>query len=86
MAANAISLMPVRGGWAVTLTDRRELARFTGPGAKRKVLGYIAVNDSPPRRPRLDHVRRFRDQLGSNCGGAGPTGGRQPMDRRTRCS
>jgi len=31
-------------GWAVTLTDGRELARFTGLGAKRRALRYLAAN------------------------------------------
>jgi len=31
-------------GWAVTLTDGRELARFTGFGAKRRMLRYLTVS------------------------------------------
>lgn len=44
MNAAALALRPVPGGWAVTLTDGRELARFTGPCAwwrARRHLGRI---------------------------------------------
>jgi hypothetical protein len=41
---NAFSLMlkHIRNGWAVTLSDGRELVRFTGFGAKRRALRYVA--------------------------------------------
>jgi hypothetical protein len=42
MNAVALILKPIGHGWAVALTDGRELARFTGLGAKRKALRYIA--------------------------------------------
>jgi hypothetical protein len=38
----AIMLSPVPFGWAVTLSDGRELARFTGPFAKRRALNFLA--------------------------------------------
>ena len=42
MNAVAVILRQVDHGWAVALTDGRELARFTGPGAKRRATRYIA--------------------------------------------
>jgi hypothetical protein len=41
MNTHAILLKPIRHGWAVTVTDGRELARFTGPGAKQRALRFI---------------------------------------------
>jgi hypothetical protein len=37
----AISLRPIFAGWAVCLTDGRELARFLGPGARARALRYL---------------------------------------------
>jgi hypothetical protein len=42
MSALAVMLRPIESGWAVTLTDGRELARFTGFGAKARALCYMA--------------------------------------------
>jgi hypothetical protein len=42
MNALAIMLQRIDRGWAVMLTDGRELARFTGLGAKRRALRYVA--------------------------------------------
>jgi len=42
MNALAIMLTPIRHGWAVTLSNGRELVRFTGLGAKRRALRYVA--------------------------------------------
>ena len=42
MKALAAMLQPIDHGWAVKLTDGRELARFRGPGAKRRALRYLA--------------------------------------------
>jgi hypothetical protein len=42
MTALALELRPLRRGWAVDLTDGRELARFIGPGAKRRAETYAA--------------------------------------------
>jgi hypothetical protein len=41
MNALAITLKPVPGGWAVCLTDGRELARFRGLGARSRALRYL---------------------------------------------
>jgi hypothetical protein len=42
MKALAVILKQLDHGWAVTLTDGRELVRFNGLGAKRRALRYIA--------------------------------------------
>jgi hypothetical protein len=42
MNALAIMLTPIRHGWAVTLSNGSELVRFTGLGAKRRALRYVA--------------------------------------------
>ena len=42
MSELAVMLKPVEAGWAVILTDGRELARFTGFGAKARALCYMA--------------------------------------------
>ena len=41
MNALALILRPIERGWAVTLTNGRELARFTGFGAKRRAMRYL---------------------------------------------
>ena len=41
MTAVAMILKPVDRGWVVALTDGRELARFTGFGARRRAIHYI---------------------------------------------
>jgi len=38
----ALILKPIHHGWAVVLSDGRELVRFTGLGAKRNALRYLA--------------------------------------------
>jgi uncharacterized membrane protein YbhN (UPF0104 family) len=40
-----------RHGWAVYLTDGRELARFNGPAAKRRALRYLASATKALRTP-----------------------------------
>jgi len=42
MNAVAVLLTPIDHGWAVVLTDGRELARFTGLGARWRAIRYIA--------------------------------------------
>jgi hypothetical protein len=42
MNALAVVLKPINRGWVIALTDGREIARFTGPGAKRRALRYVA--------------------------------------------
>jgi hypothetical protein len=39
----AILLKPILGGWAVCLTDGRELVRFRGPGARLRALRYLGA-------------------------------------------
>ena len=34
-------IRPVRHGWAVQLSDGRELARFLGPGARWRATRYL---------------------------------------------
>jgi len=51
MNAHAILLKPIPHGWAVTVTDGRELARFVGPGAKQRALRFV------DRAGWLDHLR-----------------------------
>ena len=42
MNALRLILKPTAHGWAVYLTDGRQLARFNGPAAKRRALRYLA--------------------------------------------
>lgn len=42
MKALALMIRPTQHGWAVQLSDGRELARFHGPAAKWRALRYIA--------------------------------------------
>ena len=42
MNAVAVILKPIDHGWAVALTDGRELARFTGLAAKWRATRYLA--------------------------------------------
>ena len=42
MKSVAVILRPVDHGWVVALTDGREVARFTGPGARWRAIRYIA--------------------------------------------
>ena len=41
MPALALTLKPIDHGWAVMLSDGRELVRFMGFGAKRRALRYL---------------------------------------------
>ena len=43
MHAIALLLRPISHGWAVVLSDGRELARFTGLGAKRRALRFLGA-------------------------------------------
>jgi hypothetical protein len=43
MRALALMLKPIAHGWAVALTDGRELVRFTGLCAKRRALRCLAA-------------------------------------------
>jgi hypothetical protein len=42
MTGLALEIGPIEEGWAVFLTDGQVLARFRGPGAKRRALRYLA--------------------------------------------
>jgi len=42
MNALTVMITPIRHGWAVRLSDGRELARFHGPGARRRATRYLA--------------------------------------------
>ena len=42
MNSAAVILRQFDHGWVVALTDGRELARFTGPGARWRAIRYIA--------------------------------------------
>jgi hypothetical protein len=42
MHALALMIKPIPYGWAVCLTDGRELARFRGPESKRRALRHLA--------------------------------------------
>ena len=42
MSALALILKPIDRGWAVALTNGRELVRFRGFCAKRRALRYLA--------------------------------------------
>jgi hypothetical protein len=42
MTALSLMLQPTTHGWAVSLTDGRELARFCGPGARWRAEHYLA--------------------------------------------
>lgn len=46
----AIVLAPILGGWAVRLTDGRELARFRGPAARLRAVRFIRTQILPARR------------------------------------
>jgi hypothetical protein len=50
------------------LTDGRELARFSGPDAKRLALRYVASRNSVRRRPPLGLVRRAHQERGGRRG------------------
>jgi hypothetical protein len=43
MTALAAMVKPTQFGWVVLLTDGRELARFFGPGSKRRALRYLTT-------------------------------------------
>lgn len=42
MEALGVILKPTGYGWAVCLTDGREVARFRGPGSRWRALRYLA--------------------------------------------
>jgi hypothetical protein len=42
MKALFLMIKPIRYGWAVRLSDGRDLARFYGPGARWRATRYLA--------------------------------------------
>jgi hypothetical protein len=40
----AVMLRPIRGGWAIDLTNGREIARFTGIGARYRAIRYLTTH------------------------------------------
>jgi hypothetical protein len=77
MNTTTMSLVPVQSGWAVMLTDGRELARFTGPDARRDALRYATNSGPAGRRPPLEMVRGMRR------GRLAGRGSSQPDDARS---
>jgi hypothetical protein len=63
MTALALIIRPTRHGWAIYLTDGRELARFNGPAAKRRALRYLAST-----------TKALQDPAGARNGDSPPTG------------
>lgn len=45
MKTLALMLKRIDRGWAIMLTDGREVIRFTGLGARRRALRYLATHD-----------------------------------------
>jgi hypothetical protein len=41
MKALSLMVKPIRFGWAVRLSDGRDLARFYGPGARWRAARYL---------------------------------------------
>jgi hypothetical protein len=65
---NAVALMirPTWHGWGVYLTDGRELARFRGPGSKRRALRYLATVTNAPQTPALAR-KGASSPMGAEC-------------------
>ena len=64
MNTTSMSLVPIQSGWAVMLSDGRELARFTGIGARQKAYRYIANASPLRRRPRAALLGEVAGELG----------------------
>jgi hypothetical protein len=41
VTAMALIITPIPRGWAVALTDGRQIARFSGPAARWRALRYV---------------------------------------------
>jgi hypothetical protein len=65
---NAVALMirPTHPGWGVYLTDGRELARFRGPGSKRRALRYLATVTDAPHTPAIAR-KGASSPMGTRC-------------------
>jgi hypothetical protein len=61
-----LALVRVQGGWAVNLGGARELARFTGEGALRRALYWVATVAPRGGRPRLAMVTEVARELGGS--------------------
>jgi len=60
----AVTLKAIRGGWAIELTNGREIARFIELGAKLKAMRYLAPRHrqrgQPPPLARLARASAHR--------------------------
>jgi hypothetical protein len=61
-----MALVQVQGGWAVKLGGSRELARFTGEGALRRAIYWVAAVAPRGGRPRLAMVTEVARELGGS--------------------
>jgi hypothetical protein len=50
MYAVTLMLKRIHNGWALALSDGREIARFRGFGARRRALRYLATYGQVPQR------------------------------------
>jgi len=41
MTTLALTITPIRNGWAVTLTNGHQIARFSGPAARWRARRYL---------------------------------------------
>jgi hypothetical protein len=51
VTALALMLRQIDHGWAVTLSDGREVVRFTGLGAKRRAIRWLRMAVQPDAAP-----------------------------------
>jgi hypothetical protein len=65
MTALALIIRPIRHGWAVYLTNGRELVRFRGPGSKWRALRYLASATKALRSPAV--ARKGGPPKGATC-------------------
>jgi hypothetical protein len=61
-----LALVRVEGGWAVKAGGTRELARFTGEGALRRALYWVAAVAPRGGRPRTAMVTEVARELGGS--------------------
>ena len=66
MTALALIIRPTRHGWGIYLTDGRELARFRGPGSKRRALRYLATVTNAPQTPAVAR-KGASSPMGTRC-------------------
>jgi hypothetical protein len=65
MTALALMIRPTRHGWAVYLTDGREVARLRGPGSKWRALRYLATATKALQTPAV--ATKGDSQKGATC-------------------